>query len=66
MAVDKHGSVKILPHPIDIYRCLNFAITKAAINVFSENLHAGRGAIDMKHIKQDFSLKPWSNPAGGL
>ena len=45
--VDEHGSVKILPHPFDpIY--LNFAITKAVVNIFAEILHAGRGAIDMK------------------
>ena len=36
---------------------LNFAITKAIINIFAEILHAGRAAIDMKHIKWDFSLK---------
>ena len=38
---------------------LNFAITKAIINIFAEILHAGRVAIDMKHIKRDFSLKAW-------
>ena len=27
--------------------------------LFAEILHAGRGAIDMKHIKQDLSLKAW-------
>ena len=27
------------------------------INIFAEILHAGRAAIDMKHIKWDFSLK---------
>ena len=37
----------------------NFAITKAIDNIFAEILHAGRAAIDMKHIKQDFSLKAW-------
>ena len=26
---------------------------------FAEILHAGRAAIDMKHIKRDFSLKAW-------
>ena len=26
---------------------------------FAEILHAGRAAIAMKHIKQDFSLKAW-------
>ena len=29
------------------------------VNIFAEILHAGRAAIDMKHIKQDFSLKAW-------
>ena len=38
---------------------LNFAITKAIVNIFSENLHADTAAIDMKHIKPDFSLKAW-------
>ena len=38
---------------------LNFAITKAIDNIFAEILHAGRAAIDMKHIKRDFSLKAW-------
>ena len=31
----------------------------AIINIFAEILHAGRAAIDMKHIKPDFSLKAW-------
>ena len=26
---------------------------------FAEILHTGRAAIDMKHMKQDFSLKVW-------
>ena len=26
---------------------------------FAEILHTGRAAIDMKHIKRDFSLKAW-------
>ena len=37
----------------------NFTITKAIVNIFAEVLHAGRAAIDMKHIKRDFSLKAW-------
>ena len=37
----------------------NFAITKAIIIFFAEILHAGRAAIDMKHIKRKFSLKAW-------
>ena len=36
---------------------LNFAITKAIVNIFAEILHAGRATIDMKHIKRDYSLK---------
>ena len=49
---------------------LNFAITKAIINIFAEILHAGGVAIDMKHIKRDFSLKalvgaPWVDLGGG-
>ena len=32
---------------------------------FAEILLAGRGAIDMKHIKQDFSLKAWGGLRGG-
>ena len=42
----------------------NFAITKAAVNIFAEILHSGRGEIDMKHIKQDFSLKAWVRSPG--
>ena len=38
---------------------LKFAITKAIVNIFVEMLHAGRAAIDMKHIKRDNSLKAW-------
>ena len=37
----------------------NFSITEAIVDIFAEILHAGRAAIDMKHIKQDFSLKAW-------
>ena len=39
---------------------LNFRISKAVVNIFGEILHAGRVAIDMKHIKRDFSLKVWA------
>ena len=45
---------KILLHPFDPLggvKDLNFAITKAVVNHFTEILHADRGAIDMKHIK---------------
>ena len=31
----------------------------AIVNIFAEILHTGRAAIDMKHIKRDFSLKAW-------
>ena len=34
---------------------LNFAITKAIVNIFAEILHTGRAAIDIKHIKWNFS-----------
>ena len=60
MPVDKNGSVKVLPPPPltppkgSKVKYLNFAITKAIINIFPETLHAGRAAIDMKHIKRDF------------
>ena len=38
---------------------LNFVINKMAVNIFAEILHASRAAIDMKHIKWDFSLNAW-------
>ena len=38
---------------------LNFVINKAVVNIFVEILHAGRAAIDMIHIKWDFSLNAW-------
>ena len=31
---------------------------------FAEILHAGRAAIDMKHIKRDFSLNAWVRAPG--
>ena len=31
---------------------------------FAEILHVGRAAIDMKHIKLDFSLKAWVRAPG--
>ena len=42
-------------------------MTKAIIiivNIFAEILHVGRAAIDMKHIKRDFSLKAWVRAPG--
>ena len=49
---------------------LNFAITKAIVNIFAEILHTGTAAIDMKHIKRDFNLKAlvracWVDLGGG-
>ena len=38
---------------------LNFVINKAVVNIFAEILHADRAAIDIKHIKGDFSLNAW-------
>ena len=35
---------------------LNFVINKAVVNIFAEILHAGRAALDMKHINGDFRL----------
>ena len=31
---------------------------------FAEILHVGKAAIDMKHIKRDFSLKAWVQAPG--
>ena len=65
MPVDKHSSVKVLPHPLRLHlrgqkvKYFNFAITKAIVYIFAEILHAGRAAINMKHIKRDLSLKAW-------
>ena len=43
---------------------LNFAI----VNIFAEILHAGRAAIDMKHIERDFHLNDCMglSPLGGF
>ena len=43
---------------------LNFTITKAVVNIFAKILHAGRGAIDMRHIKGDFCLKVCAQSPG--
>ena len=32
--------------------------------LFADFLHAGREAVDMKHIKWDFSLKAWVRAPG--
>ena len=43
---------------------LNFTITKAIVNIFAEILHVDRAAIDIEHIKQNFSLKAWVRASG--
>ena len=62
--VDKHGSVKNFPQPLRAYRWSQRSNIKFSLNIFIEILHAGREAIDMKHIKQDYSLKPWVQSPG--
>ena len=59
MAVSKFYPTPLTPPKGSKVKYLNFAITKAIINIFAEFLRAGRAAIDMKHIKKDFSLKAW-------
>ena len=63
MPVVKNGSVKVLPHPLWPRLGVKGQIFKFRNNLdiffFAEILHAGRAAIDMKHIKRDFSLKAW-------
>ena len=54
----------MLPNPLILkvgskVKNFNFIMIKAVVIFFTEILHAGRGVIDMKHIKWDFSLKPW-------
>ena len=59
MAVSKLYPTPFAPPKGSKVKFFNFAITKAIVNIFAEILHAGRAAIDMKHIKWDFSLKAW-------
>ena len=64
MAVSKFYPAHLTPLKKLTVKYLTFATTKADVNIFAEIVHAGRGATDMKHIKQDFSLKalvqsPW-------
>ena len=54
----------LIPHKGSKVKHLNFAITKAVVNIFAEILHAGRKAIDLKHIKRDFILKAWVRSLG--
>ena len=61
MAVSKFYPTPLTSPKGSKVKYLNFAITKEVVNFFfffAEILHAGREAIDMKHIKQDFCLKP--------
>ena len=67
--VDKHGSVKILPHPFDHtygwVKYLNFAITKVVVNTFAEILNADKGAIYIWNISNGILLwRPASDPLG--
>ena len=57
MAVSKFYPTPLTRPKGSKVKYLNFAITEAIVNIFAEILHAGRAAIDMKHIKRDFSLK---------
>ena len=64
MPVDKHGSDQIFTPPLtplvgSNVKYLNFVITQSVVNIFTENSHANRDTIIMKHIKRDFSLKDW-------
>ena len=64
MAVSKFYPTSLtLPQGSKV-KYLNFAITKAVVNIFAEILHAGRGAIDTKRIKQELSLKAWVQSPG--
>ena len=53
-----------LPQEGSKVKYLNVAITQSVANIFTEILHADRGTIDMKHIKQDFNSKAWVGPPG--
>ena len=63
MAVSKFYPTTLTPPKGSKVKYLNFAITKAVVNIFAEILHADRRAID-KYIKQDFSLKAWVQSPG--
>ena len=64
MALSKFYPTPLTPTKGSNVKYFNFAITKAVVNFFAEILHAARGAIDIKHIKQDFSLKAWVQSSG--
>ena len=64
MAESKFYPTPLTPPKGSKVKYLNFAITTAIVNIFAEILHASRAAIDMKHIKWDFSLKAWVRAPG--
>ena len=57
MTVSKSYPTPLTPPKVSNVKYLNFAITNAVVNIFAEIMHAGRGAINTKHMKQDFSLR---------
>ena len=59
MAVSNFTPPPLTPPKGSKVKYLSFAITKTIVNIFAEILHTGRTALDMKHIKRDFSLKAW-------
>ena len=59
MAVSKFYPTPLTPRKGSKVKYLNFAITKAIVNIFAGILLAGRTAIDMKYINRSFSLKVW-------
>ena len=65
MPVDKHGSAPpSIPTKGSKVKYLNFAVTKAIVNIFYDILHAGKAAKDSQHTKRDFSLKAWVRAPG--
>ena len=66
MTVSKFYPFPSTPTKGSKVNCLNFAVTKAVVKSFAEILHAGKTAIDMKHIKQDLNLKAWVRAPGGF
>ena len=64
MAVSKYYPTPLTPRKGSKVKYFNFAITKVVVNIFAEILHAGRGAIYMEYLKQDFSLNAWVQSPG--
>ena len=66
--VDKHDCQNVYPTPLtplveSKVQYLKLGNSWVNCQYFTEILYAGRGTIDMKHIRQVFSLKAWySNP----